>query len=149
MSDVDAGAEKPFDTYLEELLESGRFIPRHPSSPQMAAVNTIVDAVEELRARDMYRHDYMGAVQLNPTARKLFAALDRETSIRWEDLPDRCGEDWTAICKAVAVLSRAGLCEADQRLRISVHGIESTRWLRGVVAVEPPADSAVYHSNNE
>ena len=56
-------------------------------------------------------------------AQKLLHALDRETSIRWENLPDRVESDWSDASRAAALLAGAHLCEAGpNRIRLSEYG---------------------------
>jgi hypothetical protein len=65
----------------------------------------------------------IAAVSLDPAARKLLGALDRETSIRWGDLPDRVEGDWPESCRAAALLAGANLCEASTtRIRLTEYG---------------------------
>lgn len=65
----------------------------------------------------------LAAVSLNPTAKRLFDVLDKETSIRWEELPDKTDSEWSEVARAVAILSKANLCEASPtRIRISDYG---------------------------
>ena len=63
------------------------------------------------------------AVSLDPAAQRLLSALDRETSIKWEDLPDRAHSDWTEALRSAVLLAGANLCEASPtRIRLSEYG---------------------------
>ena len=65
----------------------------------------------------------LAAVSLDPTAQKLLHALDRETSIRWEDLPDRAEGDWSEASRSAALLAGANLCEVSPtRIRLNEYG---------------------------
>ena len=65
----------------------------------------------------------LAAVTLDPVAKRLLEALDRETSIRWEDLPEKADADWGEACRAAAILALANLCEASPtRIRLSEYG---------------------------
>ena len=65
----------------------------------------------------------LAAVSLDSGAQRLLAALDRETSIRWEDLPDRVEADWGESCRAAAILAGANLCDASRtRIRLTDYG---------------------------
>ena len=65
----------------------------------------------------------LAAVSLNPTARRLLDALNKETSIRWKELPDKTDSEWSKVARAVSILSLANLCEASPtRIRISDYG---------------------------
>ena len=65
----------------------------------------------------------LAGVWLNPIAQKLLNALDRETSIRWEDIPDKAECDWSEAAKAAALLAGANLCEVSPtRIRLSEYG---------------------------
>ncbi len=65
----------------------------------------------------------LAAVSLDPTAMRLFDVLDKETSIRWEELPGKTDSEWSKVARAMAILSGANLCEASPtRIRISDYG---------------------------
>ena len=65
----------------------------------------------------------VAAVYLDSTAMRLLGALDRETSIRWEELTDAVGCELHEVIRSVALLSGANLCDASPtRLRLSEHG---------------------------
>ena len=67
--------------------------------------------------------EHLAAVTLDPTAQRLLGALDRETSIRWEDLPDTLEGNWSELCRAAAILAGSNLCEAGPtRIRLSEYG---------------------------
>ena len=65
----------------------------------------------------------MAAVFLDQPALNLLNALDREISIRWENLPDRTKSDWSETSRAAALLAGANLCEVSPtRIRLSEYG---------------------------
>ena len=72
------------------------------------------------------RHrERQAGIWLDPVARDLFSAMARETSIRWEDLPEKThSDDWSKLCKATALLAGANLCEAGPtRFRLNGRGV--------------------------
>ena len=83
------------------------------------------------------RHrERVAAVTLDPAARRLLGALDRETSIRWQELPDRAESDWSEASRAAALLAGANLCDASPtRIRLSDYGDK-------LLAESSPADQA-------
>ena len=65
----------------------------------------------------------LAAVTLDPVAQKLLDSLDRETSIRWEDLPNKADGKWSEACRSVALLAGANLCEVGPtRFRLTEYG---------------------------
>lgn len=65
----------------------------------------------------------LAAVSLDKPALNLLNALDRETSIRWEDLPNRAESDWSEASRGAALLAGANLCEVSPtRIRLSEYG---------------------------
>ena len=65
----------------------------------------------------------LAAVFLDQPALNLLNALDRETSIRWEDLPNRAESDWSEASRGAALLAGANLCEVSPtRIRLSEYG---------------------------
>ena len=69
------------------------------------------------------RRERLAGVWLDPAARKLLTALDRETSIRWEDIPDMAECKWSEAARAAALLAGANLCEVSPtRIRLSEYG---------------------------
>ena len=46
----------------------------------------------------------LAAVSLDPTAMRLFDVLDKETSIRWEELPGKTDSEWSKVARAMAIL---------------------------------------------
>ena len=81
----------------------------------------------ELIKLERQYQERLAGVWLDPKARKLLSVLNRETSIRWEDIPDRAECDWTEALKAAALLVGANLCEVSPtRIRLSEYG---DKWL--------------------
>ena len=65
----------------------------------------------------------LAAIWLDPTAQKLLGVLDKETSLPWEDLPDRTEGDWSEAAKSAALLAGANLCEVSPtRIRLNEYG---------------------------
>ncbi len=93
--------------------------------------------VQKLERRNQER---LAAVYLDPTARQLLNALDRRTSIRWEDLPDVIEGEPSDVLKSVGILAGANLCEiSPTRLRLSEYG---DKLLAESSTVEPPGSAA-------
>ena len=70
-----------------------------------------------------YRLSRNADIAVDPAAQELLNLFDRETSIRWEDLSDRTELTWEEICRGVAVLTWAGMCEPGPvRVRLSRNG---------------------------
>ena len=84
-----------------------------------AFVQRILPLVKLQRQQD----ERLAAVALDETAQKLLEVVNRETSIRWEDLPEKADADWGEACRAAAILALANLCEASPtRIRLSAYG---------------------------
>ena len=65
----------------------------------------------------------LAGVSLDPTAQKLLCALDQETSIRWEDLPEKAESVWSEASRSAALLVGANLCEVSPtRIRLNEYG---------------------------
>ena len=65
----------------------------------------------------------LAAVWLDETAQTLLSSLDQETSIRWEDLPDKADCDWSEASRSAALLVGANLCEVSPtRIRLNEYG---------------------------
>lgn len=78
--------------------------------------------VADLQKLQRQHRERQAAVYLDATARRLLEALDRRTSIRWEDLPDVVQAEWRDVLRSVALLAGANLCEAGPtRIRLSEH----------------------------
>ena len=79
--------------------------------------------VADLQKLQRQHRERQAAVYLDATAQRLLDALDRMTSIRWEDLPDVVQAEWRDVLRSVALLAGANLCEAGPtRIRLSEHG---------------------------
>ena len=108
------------------------------STPKAATTKGLLDLANELGepSKSQRQHrERLAAVCLDEHARKLLHALDKETSIRWENLPDRVESDWSDASKAAALLAGAHLCEAGpNRIRISEYG---DQLLAESPAIEP------------
>lgn len=78
--------------------------------------------VADLQKLQRQHRERQAAVYLDATAQRLLDALDRETSIRWEDLSDVVQAEWRDVLRSVALLAGANLCEAGPaRIRLSEH----------------------------
>ena len=77
----------------------------------------------ELSKLQRQHGERLAAVFLDQPALNLLYALDREISIRWENLPDRTKSDWSETSRATALLAGANLCEVSPtRIRLSEYG---------------------------
>ena len=77
------------------------------------------------QARELNRgqRDRVAEVASDHTAQHVLDLLDQHTSIRWEDLAELTGLAWPDVCRSVAFLSRAEICEPGPiRVRLSVLG---------------------------
>ncbi len=100
----------------------------HDSKPTPVAYGQVgylalVSRFSDLLKLERQIKERTAAVSLNSGALQLMDALDKETSIRWEDLPERSGGDWMEACRAATLLAGANLCDASPtRLRLTEHG---------------------------
>ena len=95
------------------LSDPGGFI--HPSVMYMEPT--------ELIKLERQRREREAGVWLDPVAPNLLSVLNRETSIRWEDVPDRAECEWSEATRAAALLVGANLCEVSPtRIRLSEYG---------------------------
>lgn len=79
--------------------------------------------VVEVQKLERQNQERLAAVYLDPTAQQLIDALDQETSIRWEDLPNMVEGELHDVLRSVVLLAGANLCEASPtRLRLSAYG---------------------------
>lgn len=79
--------------------------------------------VIEVQKLERQNQERLAAVYLDPTAQQLIDALDRKTSIRWEDLPNMVEGKPHDVLRSVVLLAGANLCEASPtRLRLSEYG---------------------------
>ena len=75
------------------------------------------------RELDKIQRDRIAEVATDHMARRILDLLDLNTSIRWEDLAEQTGMAWPDVCRSVAFLTRAGICEAGPvRVRLSQLG---------------------------
>lgn len=79
--------------------------------------------VVEVQKLERQHQEHLAAVYLDPTAQQLIDALDRKTSIRWEDLPNMVEGELHDVLRSVVLLAGANVCEASPtRLRLSEYG---------------------------
>ena len=84
---------------------------------------TLASQFENLPKLERQHRERLAAVSLDPPAKRLLNTLDRETSIKWDDLPDKAGCDWGEASRAAALLAGANLCEVSPtRIRLSEYG---------------------------
>lgn len=89
---------------------------------QMGYIELVRQLVGLQKLQRQHREN-LAAVSLDLAAQRLLSALDRETSIRWEDLPDRTDAEWSDATRAAALLAGANLCEASPtRFRLNEYG---------------------------
>lgn len=93
-------------------------------SGHVAAYPFLLQQVE-LQKLQRRRRERLAAVSLDDVAKRLLQVMNRETSIRWEELSDEVASDWTKVCRATALLAEANLCEVSPtRFRLSDYGAE-------------------------
>ena len=81
------------------------------------------EKLETLEKLERQHRERLAGIGLNPIAQKLLNALDRETSIRWVDIPDKAECYWSEAAKAAALLAGANLCEVSPtRIKLSEYG---------------------------
>lgn len=79
----------------------------------------------ELRKLEERSRERLAGVWLDEGAQRLLGVLDRETSVPWEDLPQKTGSEWSEVCRSVGRLAGANLCEVSStRFRLSDYGDE-------------------------
>lgn len=79
----------------------------------------------ELQKLEERSRERLAGVWLDEDAQRLLGVLDRETSVPWEDLPDKTGSEWSEVCRSVGRLAGANLCEvSSNRFRLSDYGDE-------------------------
>ena len=93
--------------------------------------------VMELLKLERQHRERVAAVSLDAAAKRLLNTLDRETSVKWDDLPDKADDDWAEASRAAALLTGASLCEVSPtRIRLSEYG---TKLLAEETAQAPEA----------
>ena len=91
---------------------------------------------------EQQHRERLAAVWMDETAQKLLNVLDRETSIRWENLPHRAESDWSEAARAAALLVGANLCEVSPtRIRLNEYGDR----LLAELSSDDPVDAEVEH----
>ena len=84
---------------------------------------TLINRVSGLLKLESQHRERLAAVSMDPGAKRLLCALDRETSIKWEDLPTSAKSDWVEASRAAALLAGANLCDVSPtRIRLSEIG---------------------------
>ena len=79
--------------------------------------------VGKIRGSNPRKDNRVAAVALDSGALNILSFLDQHTSSSWSDLKEATGLDWPEICRGVAMLSGAELCDAGSAtLRISEFG---------------------------
>ena len=77
----------------------------------------------QARELDRGKRDRIAEVASDQTARQVLDLLDQNTSIRWAELAEQTGLAWPDVCRSVAFLTRAGICEPGPiRVRLSEMG---------------------------
>lgn len=99
----------------------------HLSFPWVAFKNSgslaLVGWAAQVQKQERQNQERLAAVYLDPTARQVLDALNRKTSIKWENLFAEVEGEPHDILRSVVLLAGANLCEASPtRLRLSEHG---------------------------
>ena len=98
-----------------------------PDAPAVANTNWLdvwkFSAGGQARGLDRGQRDRVAEVAGDHTAQQVLDLLDHNTSIRWGDLAEQTGLVWPDVCRSVAFLTRAGICEpGPKRVRLSELG---------------------------
>ncbi len=84
---------------------------------------TLASQFDNLPKLERQHRERLAAVSLDEAAKRLLNTLNRETSIKWDDLPEKADCDWSEASRAAALLARANLCEVSPtRIRLSEYG---------------------------
>lgn len=104
-------------------LRWGLYQGMDPVAVGHAKVSDLVSRFARLLKLERQHRERLAAVWLDSTATELLSALDQETSIKWEDLPDKADGDWSVASRSAALLVGANLCEVSvTRIRLSEYG---------------------------
>ena len=126
------------EAFIASLFTKGVRMAINESAPKAATkagYPKLTGGFQELAKMLRQHEERLAAVCLDEHARKLLHVLNKETSIRWENLPDRVESDWSDAARAAALLAGANLCEAGpNRIRISEYG---DQLLAASPAIEP------------
>ncbi len=72
---------------------------------------------------DRLQRNRVAEVASDQMALQVLDLLDQNTSMRWEDLAEQTKMSWADVCRSVAFLTRAGICEPGPvRVRLSRKG---------------------------
>lgn len=113
----------PHDDLYQVEFRWGLYRGVDPFAVGQAKVSDIVSMFAPLLKLQRQYRERLAAVWLDTTAQELLSALDQETSIKWEDLPDNTGGDWSVASRSAALLVGANLCEVSStRIRLSEYG---------------------------
>jgi len=83
----------------------------------------LASRLSDLLKLERQHQERLAAVSLDACAQRLLSALDKKTSIQWEDLPASAEGDWCEVSRAATLLAGANLCDANPtRIRLSEHG---------------------------
>ena len=98
-----------------------------PDTPAVSNTNWLdvwqFSAGGQARELDRGEGDRIAELAGDHTAQQVLELLDQHTSIRWEDLVELTGLAWPDVCRSVAFLTRAGICEpGPKRVRLSESG---------------------------
>ena len=110
----------------DERIVSGRTL-SHPVSNEvmMGLWRSVIRTGKKMddTLKTSQRNRIAGAA-LDKAARDIFAHLDRETSLKWEDLTQITNTMWPDAARAAALLVWANLCQpGPTRIRLTETGI--------------------------
>ena len=92
--------------------------------------------LKDLLKLERQHRERLAGVSLDPTAQKLLNVLDRETSVRWDELSAKTECIWGEASRSAALLVGANLCEVSPtRIRLNEYGDK-------LLAEAPSADEA-------
>lgn len=83
----------------------------------------IAQRLGSLRKLEWHIQDRIASVAFDEAATKILQLLDRETSLRWEELSRQSELEWPDVCRGLSILASAQMCDVGSaRVRISEVG---------------------------
>ena len=98
-------------------------IDSEPTAFGQVDLYALLRRIADLQKLERQHRERLAAVALDTAAQRLLSSLDRETSVKWEDLPTKADGDWSEACRSAALLAGANLCEVSPtRFRLNEYG---------------------------
>ena len=84
----------------------------------------------------LHQRKRLAGVALDHAASVLFAVLDENTSVRWIDLVEHTDLTWPDVCRGIAVLVDAGICQpGPSRVRLTETGANMLAESHGTITI--------------